>query len=147
MFCEKVYDVMKEKNIDAIVVSDGANMRYISGFRGATGYLYISGNRRVLATDSRYTTMAKEEAPDFEIVDPGAARNYGEVLNGLMEQDGVKEVGFEDQYLLYSSYSKLQEACKGRLICCAASRQSRSWNIWRRRRKSATWRFPICCRC
>ena len=115
MFCEKVYDVMKEKNIDAIVVSDGANMRYISGFRGATGYLYISGNRRVLATDSRYTTMAKEEAPDFEIVDPGAARNYGEVLNGLMEQDGVKEVGFEDQYLLYSSYSKLQEACKGRL--------------------------------
>lgn len=115
MFCEKVYDVMKEKNIDAIVVSDGANMRYISGFRGATGYLYISGNRRVLATDSRYTTMAKEEAPDFEVVDPGAERNYGELLNGLMEQDGAEKVGFEDQYLLYSSYSRLQEACKGKL--------------------------------
>ena len=115
MFCEKVYDVMKEKNIDAIVVSDGANMRYISGFRGATGYLYISGNRRVLATDSRYTTMAKGEAPDFEVVDPGAERNYGELLNGLMEQDGAEKVGFEDQYLLYSSYSRLQEACKGKL--------------------------------
>ena len=38
MFCEKVYDVMKEKNIDAIVVSDGANMRYIS----AVSYTHLT---------------------------------------------------------------------------------------------------------
>lgn len=114
MFYEKAYEVMKEKHADAILVSDGNNMRYLSGFRGATGYLYISEKRRVLLTDSRYTIMAKEEAQAFEILDPGK-RSYGECLNELMEADGVKKAGFEDRYLLYSSFAGLQKACKERL--------------------------------
>ncbi|MDO4344575.1 MAG: aminopeptidase P family protein [Eubacteriales bacterium] len=115
MFYEKTYALMKEKGLDAIVVSDGANMRYLSGFRGATGYLYISEKRRVLMTDARYTTAAREEAPDFEVQDPGNARNYGELLNGLMEEDQAKNVGFEEKYMLYGTYQKLSKACNGRL--------------------------------
>lgn len=115
MFYEKAYVVMKEKKADALLVSDGANMRYLSGFRGATGYLYISDARRVLATDSRYTTMAKAEAPDFEVIELAAGEKYSELLNRLMEADGARHVAFEDAYMLYGDYQKLQEGCGGRL--------------------------------
>lgn len=114
-FYKKALSVLEEKQADAILVSDGANMRYLSGFRGATGYLYLTRTRRVLATDSRYTTMAKEEAPDFEVVELATGQTYGQLLNGLIEQDQVKALAFEDQYLLYSAYHSLQEACGGKL--------------------------------
>ncbi len=115
MFYEKLFPVMKEKNADALVISDGANMRYFSGFRGATGYLYISEKQRILATDGRYTTMAKAEAPDFEVVELANGQTYGELLNTYMEMDGVKNVGFEDHYLLYGKFQELQKGCCGRL--------------------------------
>lgn len=115
MFYEKAYDVMNEKGADALLVSDGANMRYLSGFRGATGYLYISNARRVLATDSRYTTMAKAEAPDFEVIELRTGETYAQLLNRLMEADNAEKVAFEDAYLLYADYQKLQEGCAGRL--------------------------------
>lgn len=115
MFYKKADLVMEETKADAILVSDGANMRYLSGFRGATGYLYLTKTRRVLATDSRYTEMARAEAPDFEVVELAPAQTYGQLLNSLMEADGVENVGFEDQYLLYADYRKLQKECGGRL--------------------------------
>lgn len=66
---EKVTELLKKKNLDAILISDGYNMRYLSGFGGATGYLYISADQKVLMTDSRYTTQAKQEAPKFAVVE------------------------------------------------------------------------------
>lgn len=115
MFYEKARAVLKELGADALLVSDGANMRYLSGFRGATGYLYITGERLVLATDSRYTTMAKEEAPDFEVMELGRGQSYGQLLNGLMEQDGVQKAAFENNVMLLGTYRRLQESCGGRL--------------------------------
>ena len=38
---EKVTELLKKKNLDAILISDGYNMRYLSGFGGATGYTPI----------------------------------------------------------------------------------------------------------
>ncbi|MDO4632741.1 MAG: aminopeptidase P family protein [Eubacteriales bacterium] len=115
LFYKKVYDVLKEKNADAVVVSGGANMRYLSGFRGATGYLYISGNRQVLLTDSRYTTMAKAEAEAFEVVEISAAAGYGKLIAGLIEADGAERVGYEDQVMLCADYAALNEAGGRRL--------------------------------
>ncbi|MDO4521874.1 MAG: aminopeptidase P family protein [Eubacteriales bacterium] len=114
-FYEKSYTVLEEKGVDAIVVSDGANMRYLSGFRGATGYLYISKNRRVLMTDSRYTTMAKAEAPEFEVIEIGGNQSYGELLNAQMDLDGASRVGYEDFSLLCHDYAGIQKDCNDRL--------------------------------
>ncbi|MGN0353445.1 MAG: M24 family metallopeptidase [Muricoprocola sp.] len=114
-FYEKTYSVLDEVQADAILVSEGCNMRYLSGFRGATGYLYISKNRRVLATDSRYTTMAKQEAPDFEVIELQPSQKYEQLLNIVMEEDGAQTVAYEDQYMICSAFAKLQEGTKGKL--------------------------------
>lgn len=114
-FYQKAASVLKDKSIDAILVSEGNSMRYLSGFRGATGYLYISENRRVLMTDSRYTVMAKAEAPDYEVVEIQTGETYGELIFKEMEKDGAKHVGYEDAYMLCQTYAQLQEKCDNRL--------------------------------
>ena len=111
----KAYAVLDEKKADAVLVSDGYNMRYLSGFRGATGYLYISKKRQVLMTDSRYTTMAKEEAPDFEVQQIVTGQTYGQMVNALIVEEGAQHVAYEDAYMLCKTYQELQEACGGKI--------------------------------
>ena len=56
---ERAIEVVKELKLDAVLVSNGYNMRYISGFSGATGYLLITAaGEKLLFTDSRYTIAA-----------------------------------------------------------------------------------------
>ena len=54
--------ILKDKNLDAMVITDPFNMRYVSGFRGGEGILYISNTQKVLVTDSRYTEQAENES-------------------------------------------------------------------------------------
>ena len=56
--------LLDELKVDAILVTDGYNLRYFSKFRGGEGTLVITRNTRTLIVDSRYTEAAKEES-DF----------------------------------------------------------------------------------
>lgn len=116
MFKDKVLQILKEKMIDAILVSDGYNMRYLSGFRGATGYLYLTRNRRVLLTDSRYTTQAGEEAVDFEVYEVSRGSSYGQYINKLVEEDGIQCIGFENLQMIYSDVVSIKNACREGLV-------------------------------
>ena len=69
-------------------------MRYLSGFGGATGYLYISADQKVLMTDSRYTTQAKQEAPKFAVVEVSTEKGYRELITECIRKDQAKTIGF-----------------------------------------------------
>ncbi|MGN0506843.1 MAG: M24 family metallopeptidase [Lachnospiraceae bacterium] len=105
----KVHSVLEQKKLDAVLVSDGYNMRYLSGFTGATGYLLITGNSRTLFTDSRYTTAAKAQAPDFTVVEVDSSRDYCAALNTVLEEEKIEVLGFESQHVRYSVYENLKE--------------------------------------
>lgn len=109
---KRVYEVLKEIKADAMLVSDGYNMRYLSGFRGATGYLYMTPKRQVLITDARYTTQAREEAGAFEVREVGNDRGYALILSELLGEDQVSVLGFEDLHMIYADVKQLQEKCR-----------------------------------
>ena len=79
---EKLTAVMEQNNVEAMIVSDEYNMRYISQFRGE-GYLYLTKKRQVILTDSRYTTQAKREAEDFEVFEISNVCGYEQLLRRL----------------------------------------------------------------
>jgi Xaa-Pro aminopeptidase len=47
---------------DALVVTHGPDVRYLTGFTGSSGAVALVGGRAVLFTDGRYTSQAKAEA-------------------------------------------------------------------------------------
>ncbi len=110
---EKLKKIMQEKKADALIVSKECNIRYISRFRGE-GYLYISDRRQAVLTDSRYTTQAKEEAREFEILEISSTCGYEELFRRLMEEDGAARIGFEDQHISYAGYESWQKNIPGR---------------------------------
>ena len=105
---EKIKKILEDKELDAIVVSNGYNMRYLSGFSGATGYLYLSKSKKMVLTDSRYTIQAEEEAKEFQVIE--VSKKYNEHIKELLEQDQGKRVGFESKDLLYYDFRKWKEA-------------------------------------
>lgn len=82
----------EDLKIDAFLVTDDENRRYLSGFIGTAGYLFITQKSAVLATDSRYTEQAGDQAPDYR-VDRITGRL--EWLPALAAEFGVKRLGFE----------------------------------------------------
>ena len=103
----EIKDILKEKGVEALITSDMYNMRYISGYSGDAGYMYISKGRKCIVTDSRYTVRAKEEAPDFEVIEMNSKKGYKDILSGLLEEDRALDVGFEDKSISYSDYKML----------------------------------------
>ncbi len=109
---ERVQAVLEGNKIDAMLVSDGFNMRYISGFTGATGFLFISKNSKKLFTDSRYTVAAQTQAPDFEVIIVDGTRNYAALINNAIEADNVQRLGFEANNFTYAHYESFKKALK-----------------------------------
>lgn len=102
----RVQELLKKLSIGAVLISNGNNMRYVSGFAGATGYLYISEKRHAVITDFRYTIQAEMEADGYEIITIGNG-GYEEAINDVIRTDGVTHLGFEAEDMLYASYQKL----------------------------------------
>lgn len=100
-----------EEGLNAVLISSPENRRYFSGFRGSAGYLLISQEAALLATDSRYTEQAKMESPGFQIVQTtsGPEDWFPKSVSALQ----VEKIGFEAQHLPYASYHQFVGLVKG----------------------------------
>jgi Xaa-Pro aminopeptidase len=101
---------MAKQQLEALLISQAENVRYLCGFTGSSGWLLVSENNAMLATDFRYIERAKLEAPGFEIVE--AKRELKEWLPRLVAELGWHRLGFEAKSVSYDSYVKLDESFK-----------------------------------
>ena len=54
---------------DALLVTEVANIRWLSGFTGSSGVLLVTEDRALLTTDGRYRTQAAEQLADAGVGD------------------------------------------------------------------------------
>jgi Xaa-Pro aminopeptidase len=107
---QKLRRKFTEKEIDAIFVTQSENRRYLSGFDGSAGFLIISAQKAVLATDFRYTEQAITEAPDFEIL--RIANDISDWFPGLIHELSIKRLGFEAYDVSFQFHQQLNDALK-----------------------------------
>jgi len=111
---KKLRRLIAEKGPDALLISQPENLRYVSGFTGSSGWLLISEQNAVLATDFRYVNQAKGESPHFEIV--RIKQDLHDWLPGLAFDLGWHKLGFEANLVSYDGYQKLCDAIKTKQI-------------------------------
>ena len=105
---EGLRNQLHHSGIDAILVSQGENRRYLSGFTGSAGFLLISQDSAILATDFRYVEQAQSEAPAFEIVRiQGASSKW---LPSLLSGLNIQKLGFEGRDISFLTYKELTAA-------------------------------------
>lgn len=110
----KVRKKLKDIGIDALLVTNLYNLRYLTNFTGSTGLALITADKAYFVTDFRYTEQAAEEAIDFEIV-KNEGLIYKEVAR-LVEQDQIRKLGFEETDISYAVYKQLEELIETELV-------------------------------
>ncbi|MBH1940192.1 aminopeptidase P family protein [Mobilitalea sibirica] len=105
---KRVQELLNDLRLDAILISNMNNVRYISGYAGDTGYLFISQKRHALLTDFRYTYQAEREALGYEIITIGD-HGYEEAINEMLRTDQIDTLGFEANDLLYAKYQGFKD--------------------------------------
>jgi len=97
-------------SVGALLLLDMKNIRYLTGFTGSDGALYIGPDCRVLLVDGRYITQAREEAAGFEI------HQYLNKVDGLADVisgHGHAGVGFEAETMTVATWTVLKERLPG----------------------------------
>lgn len=111
---QKLRASIGKKGIDALLISQPENLVYLSGFTGSSGYLLISEQNAILATDFRYVEQAKKESPHLQILQ--IKREFRDWLPGLVSDLGLHKLGFEANFISYEGYHKFSEAIKSRQV-------------------------------
>ena len=88
----KAVDLLASLKLDALVLCEPENMRYLCGFTGSDGTLIISTEQLVFLTDSRYTTQAGIEVSADRIEEYTVK---SDAIVAVLSSLSVKRAGFE----------------------------------------------------
>ncbi len=102
---------LRERQLDAILISHPSNRRYITGFTGSSGFALVTLQEAILLTDFRYIKQAEEQSPHFKIV--RHSRRVFDTLRETCRELGLSSLAFEKDHLTYGQVEKLREALDG----------------------------------
>ena len=96
-----------ERGLDAVLVTNLLNVRYLTGFTGSNGALLVrTAGDDLFGTDGRYTTQAATQVPDVELVED---RSTVAGLAKLAVRRGTVRLGYESHDLTVDGLAALEK--------------------------------------
>ena len=99
---DRLEELLAEAELDALLVTDLDNVRYLTGYTGTNGLCVVGPGLRVFFTDFRYVVQAEREVHGFD-------RERGK--QDLLEEAAARlsgRVGFEDSSLSVRRHERLK---------------------------------------
>ena len=100
---DRLVDLVRERELDALLVTNLVNVRYLTGFTGSNGACVVTPESRLFLTDFRYVEQAGHQVREFERLPP--ARNLADGLASHL----TGRTGFDDVHMSVRSHRKLAE--------------------------------------
>ncbi len=110
---QKMRDWLQESEVDAFLVSNDYNRRYLSGFTGSSGWLLISSGAALLITDSRYTEQSEKQAQEFTIVPQSGP--FAPLLLDLCKEHAIERLAFESEHVSVAALETYSERLDGEI--------------------------------
>lgn len=104
----------EQLEIDALIITNPINRRYITGFTGTAGVAIVSNKGAIFITDFRYIEQATEQAKDFTIVEHTKA--IEQEINNQLQKLNIQKVGFEKDDMTYGSFERYRKFITAELI-------------------------------
>jgi len=114
---KRVRELMVEHALDGLLVTDPAEVFYLTGFSGDDSILVLTNKQKVLVTDSRYLEQVRQECPSLAVkLRQGAMdQAVGQVVSAAMKkrQRSTKgkrtgKIGIDPQSVTLSQYRRLR---------------------------------------
>ncbi|MGI8592875.1 MAG: M24 family metallopeptidase [Solirubrobacteraceae bacterium] len=110
---ERLSQLVAAEQLDALLVSDLINLRYVTGFTGTNGLALLGPGIRTFMTDFRYVERAAEEVPDdFDRV-RAPQGELAEAVLALLPARRPLRIGFDDAHVTVKGHARLAEQLPG----------------------------------
>lgn len=114
---DKIRQVLQKEGLEALVVTQPENRRYLSGFTGSAGALLISAEVALIFVDFRYIEQTKMQAPEFKLIREDRTqalhKEFANTLATSLRELGLRRVGFESEHLPVHQHIAWQETLPG----------------------------------
>jgi Xaa-Pro aminopeptidase len=111
----RIRNEMQAATIDALVVTNLTNVRYLTGFSGSAGLVVLTKGRCDLVVDFRYAIAARAAIKSSPCLDSAitivvSPQSYDETLVTLLRDAGALRIGIEAAHLPVSRFNRLSAA-------------------------------------
>ena len=100
---ERVVELLEERDLDCLLVTNLVNVRYLTGFTGTNAACIVGREERLFVTDFRYVEQAQEQVHGFEL-----GKGERDLLGDLARRLSGR-AGFDDAHMSVRAYRKLEE--------------------------------------
>ncbi len=110
---DRLRELLDPAGVDALLVTASTNVRYLTGFSGSAGSLWVDSERAVLVTDGRYRDQAPDQVAaagavvDVVVVGAGHKSPFGSLASGRAR------VGLEAGSITWSEQLRLADLLSG----------------------------------
>lgn len=113
---KKLQEKLKDENLDALLITSVSNIAYLTGVTHFSkeereAYIIVTKNHLYVFTDKRYTD-ALSEISHFSVEEISHQFSFSERLKTVIEKEEIKSLGFEEEYVSYSEFERLNEKFK-----------------------------------
>ena len=105
----RVRDRVAERDLDGLLVTQLANVRYLTGFTGSAGLLVVLHHETIFLTDFRYEIQVGSEIPSEIRTEVVRADTWDRLKSVLKENSSARRLGFESGSTTVVECSKLTE--------------------------------------
>lgn len=113
---EKIRTLMVKKGLKALLLTDELDRQYAAGFHATDGFVLILPEYACYITDSRYIEAAKEGVHDAEVLMSGTGGSQEQIVSRILEENGVTELGVQENSLSYGGYMRLESALRVKFV-------------------------------
>ena len=107
MRIDKLREVMKKINLDAVIISSKANKLYFGGLSGSGVKILITKENQYQIMDSRYINEANEKSKKFINID--YKNNFCEIVKDIFIKENLVSLGVEGKHTLAKDYIAYNE--------------------------------------
>lgn len=107
----RLTDQLADHEVEALLVTDETNVKYLSGFTGDSSYLFVTSKGTTILSDGRYETQIAQECQGIETLIRSPSQYLPNLTQDTLNGSGIKRIGIEADHLSLSSYRSLSEGC------------------------------------
>ncbi len=104
-----ICDVIEEKKLDAVLITNLSNLRYFTGFTGTTGVALALKDAKFFFADFRYVEQAKKQVGPRGYLVVGVERDLLDKVTEYIKDSRIKKLGIEDLHVSVAKYRSYQE--------------------------------------